>query len=176
MNITKKLTLNIVLLTILLAIFGIIYQKNPFEAPSTFLLLLSVTLFAGTIMTLPFSSTQYSSSAIILSITLFILSFIFQMIIPAPEPPTYTEAEMGSHPQAEWQFQLFHIKLGLRQSRIYTFTGTSAESEIALRLIINKWNTENPNSPIIDHYKSLTYIPPEYVKLKGYRPEWGERH
>lgn len=170
MNNHQKLALNVLVVTILLAIFGIIFNKNPFEALSTYLMLLGVVLIASTVVTLPFYSGEYSVNIFSFSISILILAVIAQMIWPAPEPPTYTEDQMGNHPQAQWQFELFYKEYGLRQSTIFSFTGTTEESEIALKGTIAKWNREHPSLPIVDCYRSLTYIPKNYAKLHGYDP------
>jgi hypothetical protein len=176
MKIHQRLILDIAVITSLMIVFGAIFNKNPFIAPSIYLMLLGVILFIGTILSLPFSPIQYSGCSIILAICLLIASVGTEIIIPSPELPSYSQAEMGNTPEAEWQFQLFYEKYGMRTSKIFHYKGTTAESDIALQLIINKWNQEHPNSPIIKHYKSLTYIPKDYAKSHGYSTEYSQRY
>jgi len=168
MTSTRKLALEVIVLTALIAVFGIIFKQNPFNAPSTFLTILAVTLFAGTILSLPSSSVEHSAKAIGLSLIIAVLAIATEMIYPSPDAPSYSEDEMGNNSQAQWQFQLFYQEYGLRSSSIFTFSGTTEESKIALQGTIDKWNLKHPKSPIIDYYRVLTSIPKNYAKKNKY--------
>ena len=185
MKIQLRLITDIIVLTILLAIFGDIYGHNPFEALSIYLMLLSVTYFSAIIVTLPLSSFAYSFSAIKLAICLLVAAIICQGIWGSPEIITVSEQffclqvpidpspEMGNHPQAEWSFILTDAS---SNDHAFKFTGTTKESIIALRLRIEKWNREHPDCHIISHFRILEYIPIEHVKKHNYPIECSRRY
>jgi len=168
MKTEQKIVMHIISINALMAVFGLILGPNPFSSLSTYLSVFSACLFVSTILTLPLYPIELSLTSIMVAVMLFIMAIGVECIHPSPVVVKATQAEMGNTPEAEWQFELFYEKYGSETSKAFSFTGTTPESDIALKRRIQEWNKNNPNSPITRHYKYLTYIPEEYSKKNGY--------
>jgi len=168
MNTGQRVIINIIIINILMMVFGLILEQNPFSSLSIYLSVFGACLVVGTILTLPLYPIKVSASSIIIALLMFSLFITIEYIHPSPPTKKATQAEMGNTPQAEWQFQLFYKKHGSQTSIVLSFNGNTSESEIYLKKTIEKWNEDHPNSPIISYIKSLSYIPYEYAKKNGY--------
>ena len=157
----NRILFDILLIAILVPIFGLLSNRNPFASFTTFFIVFGASWFIGTIMTLPFQSIAYSFLAIKLSIAILIFSAIIQQIFPSQYKPIVIPSEdiMGNHPQARWELMIYHKEIKLLNYKIYQFTGTSEQSKIYTQRKINEWNTEHPNAPVTDHSRYLTYLP-----------------
>jgi len=178
MNIQQKITLDIIAITGLLAFFGYIFGKNPFASLAIFLLLLGVTWIGGSIISLPMRPIEHSLTSIIFAFACIVFAFILLCIFPKQglETKNYSEDEMGQYQNSEWVLRIYYQKHGLTSSEQIEYTGSTEQSENAMKVIVNHWNSEHPEMPVTKSERILSYIPKSYAKKNGYPLVYSQRY
>jgi len=159
---------------ITLIISGFVCEPSIFEQDlGVWMILIGVGWFFGTFFTAFFSPIKQSINTAALCI---VIAFTGASITSWTPPVPPTADEMGNHPQAEWSIRLSYERYGLSKMQHYSFTGTSEEANIAVDVVRERWNEENPNNKALSVHKILTYIPKEHAEQHHYPKTYTKRY
>jgi len=137
------------------------------------LILIGGGWFIATWCTILLSSLKHSLISACLAIIIAFIGVSITSWSPSVPP---TADEMGNHPQAEWSIRLSYEKYGLSKMQHYSFIGPSEEANIAVDVVRERWNEENPNNKALSVHKILTYIPKEHAEQHHYPKTYTKRY